>query len=1649
MMTTGRRFRLYFAQGDAPWEVMSLNFGEYLLGRSDDCDITLADPNISRQHARLEVSEEGCWIMDLGSANGTVLDGRPLPPNKKKPLSSGVEIIIQGFRLKVEEYIEGMIDSASLHDLKSGDTIGLAETLGGEEDISSPARETPEAATRVVGQEQSDGSAQHSSTRILADIPPDPAATFMLEETGAEDRIVLYFRQGEGNWQDRRLSPGGYILGRSNDSDITLPDVNISRRHARLEVTPSGCFIVDSGSSNGTLLAGKRLEPHERVPFSAGEILSMGDFFLRFETLTPFQQDAAKESPSQAATLVDAVADQSLALVLRFRFAGGEWQQVTLGYGEYILGRSNECDVTLMDADVSRRHVRLELEPGANWIMDLGSANGTQLEGAPLSPRRKTSLETGKVFKISQFELKIEPVKASEAVQSVSPGELKGSLMVSSNSTRIVSHVAMGESATRIHADEEIATRLDDAGSAATRVGAAAAPSGPVSGAVYLRIRQEQDPWQEIMLNYGDFILGRTPDCDISLPEAGVSRKHARIEVTPQGCFIMDLGSANGTQLAGRPLSPRIKTPLALGEVVTIHTYSFSLESAPSEEATQIEAEEVAGLTGSHAAATRVGGALAAAATRAAAGRQPLFLRYREGSGPMQRVVLVEGSQVLGRGSDCEIRIDSKMISRRHVSIHVSGQAVTITDLGSRNGIQVGGRSIPPQQPYRLKAGENFSISDFTFDVASVAAPSRQPLQTGAGGATMVGMELDVMGALDMPMGMRPLNLMGHERVAIGRAPDNQIVFDHPQVSRYHAVIERMGTRSRLLDLHSANGVFVNGSPVDEQAWLAQGDLIKIGPYQIQFTGNELRPSEVQSYTIDVVGIKKWVSKTVNLLQDINLSIGQNEFVALVGMSGAGKSTLMDAINGFRPATHGRVLVNGVDLYENYGMFRDDIGNVPQKDIVHIELTPTQALEYAARLRMPADTSTAERKAAVQETLEDLDLTFRKDVQISRLSGGQLKRVSIGVELLTKPRLFFLDEPTSGLDPGTEYEMMKLLRRLADQGRTIMIITHATKNVMFCDKAIILARGGNVAFYGPPEYALEYFDQFRTARERLEKDMEFDDIYRILNDSERGKPEQWRDRYLQSKYAKYIRPQHAPQTQQPQQLAGAGRRQRGKRISALRQFFILSSRQLKCMVRDKASLGLTLALAPLLGMMNFTWGSRLFSPTHGDAAKVMGMWFITSIIALLVGSMGSVRELVKENDIYRRERAVGLKLFPYVLSKVWLGGALSIYQGAAVLLALLILVRPVVPGLLGYVALLGTMILGIFCGYLLGLLVSALSPNQNSAQIILIAFLVPQFLFAGVLIPLKQIPLGLGEIISPGVSGRWTFEAFVKATGMGDPLASDACWNLPKEERNALTAEQKEICICMGPQLFENCSSIPGILSPDFFTDDAQVALAQSKPEQPARPQLLPSPTRQATPTLFATPTLLPTPTYFNTPTPAPMPRGGNFQAPTWEEGQPLVYDVTKEAQVYAEAAQQVEWRMKAYEQTREGQMVEYQKTREAQFVDYQNGIEYQFYQYRTAVVTQVDEYVATTEAGLEEYQNDSYAHFENFANELDSYGNVLSTWERNRQEAIASAEAILGLVYEDYGRAFYGSVSGRWFNIGVITLVEFILTLIFQKRKD
>jgi hypothetical protein len=482
------------------------------------------------------------------------------------------------------------------------------------------------------------------------------------------------------------------------------------------------------------------------------------------------------------------------------------------------------------------------------------------------------------------------------------------------------------------------------------------------------------------------------------------------------------------------------------------------------------------------------------------------------------------------------------------------------------------------------------------------------------------------------------------------------------------------------------------------------------------------------------------------------------------------------------------------------------------------------------------------------EVIEELGLKRQWENPITALSGGQRKRVSIGVELLTKPGLFFLDEPTSGLDPGTETEMMELLRDLADGGRTVFLITHATKNVMMCDQVVFLSKGGYLAFYGPPNEALEYFDSYRTEEERRYKaKIEFDDIYFILEN--RGRPEEWGQRYRKSPLRqKYIiqRLQSLKRQRRTPTPAPARPQRQRRRVSAFRQFLILSSRNLRIMTQDKVSLVLMLAVAPLIGAMDFMWGRDLFKLDEGDAAQILTMFFMMGLIGILTGALSSVREIVKENDIYLRERTVVLHVVPYIMSKVWIGVILAAYQSAVFLLFKLVWVNPPLGGAEGYLVMYITLFLCTLSGYMLGLLISAASPNQQVALFLVVIVLVPQFLFAGALLPRDLIPGG--DVISAATSTRWAFEGFVKISGIGDDVLEDPCW-AEGLDRDDWDQEDKDTrgCTCMGKQMFDNCY-FPGIQNEDFYDEEKRAELEKDEPVKPIKPTTLPTYTPPPTP---------------------------------------------------------------------------------------------------------------------------------------------------------------------------------------------------------
>lgn len=786
-------------------------------------------------------------------------------------------------------------------------------------------------------------------------------------------------------------------------------------------------------------------------------------------------------------------------------------------------------------------------------------------------------------------------------------------------------------------------------------------------------------------------------------------------------------------------------------------------------------------------------------------------LAVQKGGVTVQDIQLDQTAVTLGRAPDNTFPLsDDLTVSRHHAQIAWSGSRYVITDLSSSIGTYVNTAKLAPHQPRGLADGDRIQIGTFELIFSLAAQPSAPQAQAPQANKAPQAQKT-VFAAVGSPstpaISDQQLALRGRETLSIGRDQLNDMVIDHPSSSRFHAQIKKSQGDYVLVDLNSTNGTFVNGDPITERRVLRVGDVIRIGPANLTFNLNEtlVKVNEEGNLRLDAVGINKRISKELNLLNNISLSIQAREFVVIAGVSGGGKSTLLDALNGFRPATSGYVLVNGTDLYKNFNAYRNEIGYVPQRDIVHMELTVEQALDFAGKLRMPADTTRPERKRRVDEVLDDLNLSARRAVPIKSLSGGQLKRVSIGVELLTKPSLFFLDEATSGLDPGTETELMQLLRGLADQGRTILLITHATENVTLCDQVVFMARGGNVAYFGPPKEATSHFGVER-----------FNEIYRRVEHE--LSPEQWNQQYQNSpQHQQYVvdrqRNLKMVEGKQGKRLRQQAPGAKVKRISAWRQFLILSQRNLAILMRDRITLALMLGVAPMIGLLDLlTWRNPLFSTDDGNPSLTVTMLFTTILFAVMVGSLPTMREIVKEVDIYKRERIIGLQILPYVLSKVWISIALALYQAAVFLFFKVIAVSDFPTDLNILLGMYVALVLAFIGGMLMGLLGSAVAPNPGVAPLLVLIFLLPQIIFGGGVFPLDTFGPS-GKVFNRFALTKWPFEVLVTLSEMGKDVANDPCWIQVIDGDKVLDdfdEDAKADCPCMGESIFKDCQ-FPGI----------------------------------------------------------------------------------------------------------------------------------------------------------------------------------------------------------------------------------------------
>ncbi|NEB18806.1 FHA domain-containing protein [Streptomyces coelicoflavus] len=594
----------------------------------------------------------------------------------------------------------------------------------------------------------------------------------------------------------------------------------------------------------------------------------------------------------------------------------------------------------------------------------------------------------------------------------------------------------------------------------------------------------------------------------------------------------------------------------------------------------------------------------------------------------------------------------------------------------------------------------------------------------------------------------------------IGRALENDLVVSDLQVSRNHAEFHSTPDgRMEIRDLGSHNGTYVNGQPIPKGGTQLLGptDIVGVGHSTFQIVGDRLEEfvdtGEVsfsaRHLTVTVDGGKQ-------ILKDVSFGVPEKSLIAVIGPSGSGKSTLLKALTGYRPADQGEVLYDNRNLYKQFAELRQRIGLVPQDDILHKELTVKKALKYAAKLRFPADTTAAERDARIDEVLRELKLDIHKDKKVTSLSGGQRKRVSVALELLTKPSLIFLDEPTSGLDPGMDRDVMQLLRGLADDGRTVLVVTHSVAELATCDKLLVMAPGGSVAYFGPPEEALNFFG--------------YDTWADVFSAFENYRDYDWAGRWKGSQHYQMYAADLDAVAPQSVQVPPMQAMRPPKPQGWMSQFVTLVRRYTSVIASDKGFLALMVILPAVLGAVSLLIDpdkGLLPNPANPQTGRIIPNGTATTVLLILAvgacfaGAANSVRELIKERVIYERERATGLSRSAYLMSKVFVLGLITVFQG--LLVGVIGFASREIPeeGLvLGGMTLvelsLPIMALG-FASMMFGLVISSLVKTAEKTMPLLVMFAIIQVVFTGCLFALNGA-VGVNQF-SYLMPSRWAVAA--------------------------------------------------------------------------------------------------------------------------------------------------------------------------------------------------------------------------------------------------------------------------------------------------
>ena len=666
-----------------------------------------------------------------------------------------------------------------------------------------------------------------------------------------------------------------------------------------------------------------------------------------------------------------------------------------------------------------------------------------------------------------------------------------------------------------------------------------------------------------------------------------------------------------------------------------------------------------------------------------------------------------------GRSLDNDIKLTSLLVSANHGYFEISNDGLRIINSNSTNGIFVNNNKVSNSL---LKDGDSIKIDN-----------PIEPLERGIIMIVTLGDNVNTWQQFD---------LNSKDIISIGRDSNCDIVLSHVSVPLNVANIYKKDDKFILVSNGNTNNILINGILLNGQVILKERDVILIANAKLIY---DKRRILYQTYdngvgvdAVDIVKTVKVKGKKKDIAHHVNLSIKPGQFVALVGGSGAGKSTFMNCISGVTKPTSGKVYINGSDLFKNYSVLKKIIGYVPQDDIVFGDLTLFDMLKYSANLRMPDDSSLEEKIARIDDVLKIVELTEKKDVMIRNLSGGQRKRASIAVELLADPKLFFLDEPTSGLDPGTERNLMSILKKMSLSGKTIILVTHNTLNLHLCDKIVFFGLGGKLCFAGSPTDTLKFFGV-----------NDFVDIYNLISNN----ADKWYNEFENSIYKEEV---IVKESQKDIKQKSKNNR------SFFKQFVTLSKRYAKTILNDRQMLFLLLLQSPFIAYM-----FAIVAPDdmfEGYETTKM-MLFSMTIAAIWLGTLNSIQVICKERAILKREYMADLKLSAYFLSKLWIQIVLCFIQS---ILFVFVFIKA-----FGFVPdngvimnwpmeMMFSFFLVAVCSSCIGLLLSSIAKNTATAVMLAPITLIPQLVLNGSFIELD----GVLEKISVFILDRWAIQIF-------------------------------------------------------------------------------------------------------------------------------------------------------------------------------------------------------------------------------------------------------------------------------------------------